>query len=274
MFSQLAGAQPLCVQQHGAVTEVTLANDAKRNALNLAMVSGLTSIVLAPPTGTRSIVISGGTHFSAGADIAIYVRGDRREIEALTDSAARLCRAMTESPLPIIAAVEGVALGGGFEIALAADIVIASQTVTFGLPETCLGLIPGWGGTQRLTAQVGPRRAKQMIMLAERIDAATAVELGLANSVCPPGEARSRALAVAERLAEGSGSALAATKAMVELGQGPLALEAERAALAHLFASPDGIEGVHAFAQKRSPRFGSPATASALSDTPPPTTKA
>lgn len=245
----------LRISRRGPVVEVTLANDDKRNALTHAMLTRLATLLEQPPDGTRVMVLTGGTHFSAGADIAVYAAGRPDAIENLTSTAARVCEAMTASPLPIIAAVEGVALGGGFELVLTADLAIASETAAFGLPETVLGLIPGWGGTQRLTAQVGPRRAKQIIMLAERIDAHQAAALGLVNEVVAAGQALPRAQAIADKLAHSSASALAATKSLVLAAQTPLALDAERAALRRLFTTPDGIEGVAAFVEKRSPVF-------------------
>ncbi len=247
----------LRIRRHGAVLEATLANDSRRNALNQAMLSGLDSLMASPPDGVAVIVLTGGTHFSAGADISVYAGGQPDAIENLTSTAARVCETMVASPLPIVVAVEGVALGGGFELVLAADIVIASTTASFGLPESKLGLIPGWGGTQRLTAQVGPRRAKQMIMLGERIDVQQAAALGLVNEVVDAGQALARALELGQLLEHGSATAIAATKTLVLAAQHPLALEAERATLRRLFTSPDGIEGVTAFIQKRPPSFGS-----------------
>lgn len=245
----------LRISQHGAIAEVVLANDAKRNALTHAMLLGLANLIARPADVTRVIVLTGGAHFSAGADISVYATRQPDAIDNLTSTAARVCEVMTASPLPIIVAVEGMALGGGFELVLAADIVIASETASFGLPETMLGLIPGWGGTQRLTAQVGPRRAKQMIMLAERVDAQQAADLGLVNEVVAEGQALPRALAQAHKLAQGSASAIAATKSLVLAAQHPLALDAERTTLRRLFTTPDGIEGVTAFIEKRQPTF-------------------
>lgn len=253
------GSTPqLRVSRHGAVVVAALANDSKRNALNQAMLTGLADLVAAPPDGVSVIVLTGGTHFSAGADISVYADGRSEAIESLTSTAARVCETMTTSPLPIIAAVEGVALGGGFELVLAADIVVASTTASFGMPESMLGLIPGWGGTQRLTAQVGPRVAKQMIMLAERIDADQAAALGLVNEVVDAGQALPHALDLAQRLQRGSATAIAAVKSLVLAAQQPLALEAERATLRRLFTSPDGVEGVNAFVEKRRPNFAQP----------------
>lgn len=248
----------LRVRRHGAVLEASFTNDSKRNALDQGMLTGLADLVAAPPDGVSVIVLTGGTHFSAGADISVYAAGRSDAIENLTSTAARVCEIMTTSPLPIIAAVEGVALGGGFELVLAADIVVASTTASFGLPESMLGLIPGWGGTQRLTAQIGPRRAKQMIMLAERIDADQAAALGLVNEVVDAGQALPRALELAQRLQHGSATAIAAVKSLVLAAQHPLALDAERATLRRLFMSPDGVEGVRAFVEKRRPNFARP----------------
>jgi enoyl-CoA hydratase/carnithine racemase len=140
-------------------------------------------------------------------------------------------------------------------VALAADLVVAGDTAKFGLPEVSLGLIPGWGGTQRLTAQVGGRKAKALIMLQQRLSAAEAYELGLVNEVVPAGTSRDRALELAGLLADSSASALAATKKLVSGVERALAYTDERATLMELFTSADGIEGVTAFVQKRPADF-------------------
>jgi enoyl-CoA hydratase/carnithine racemase len=238
------------------ILRLVLHRPGKRNAFDLEMVRTLTQALDARPAGTRAVVLSGGDFFCAGADIAVYGRGDIGEIGELTRAAGALVETISTVPVPVIAAVEGMALGGGFEVAMAADILIAGNTAKLGLPEVSLGLIPGWGGTQRLAAQVGSRTAKQLIMLQQRLTAADAHRLGLVNEVVAAGESLSRALEIARQLADSSATALAATKHLVSDIERSLAFADERATLMGLFTSPDGIEGVNAFVEKRRADFG------------------
>lgn len=238
------------------ILHVVLNRPHKRNAFDLTMVRSLTRIIDARSADTRVIVLSGGAFFCAGADIAVYGHGDQGQIGELTRAAGVLVETLATVPVPVIAAVEGMALGGGFEVALAADLVIAGETAKLGLPEVTLGLIPGWGGTQRLTAQVGSRKAKQLIMLAQRLRASEALTLGLVNEVVPDGQSLPRALEVARQLANSSATALAATKELVSGTERALAYSDERSTLMRLFTSADGIEGVAAFVEKRPADFG------------------
>ncbi|MGE0214491.1 enoyl-CoA hydratase/isomerase family protein [Mycolicibacterium sp.] len=242
-------------QARPGILHLVLDRPRKRNALNLDMVRTLTRLVDARPVDTRVIVLSGGAFFCAGADISVYGHGDPGSIGELTRAAGVLVDTIATVPVPVIAAVEGMALGGGFEVALAADLVVAGDTAEFGLPEVSLGLIPGWGGTQRLTSQVGARRAKQLIMLGQRLSAAEAHGLGLVNEVVPAGTSGDRALELAGLLADSSVSALAATKDLVSGTERALAYADERATLIELFTSADGVEGVTAFLQKRPADF-------------------
>jgi enoyl-CoA hydratase/carnithine racemase len=237
------------------VLHVVLNRPRKRNAFDLDMVRSLTRAIDGRPAGTRVIVLSGGSFFCAGADISVYGRGDLGETAELTRAAGVLVETIATVPVPVIAAVEGMALGGGFEVALAADLVVAGDTAELGLPEVSLGLIPGWGGTQRLTAQVGARKAKQLIMLGRRVPAAEAHDLGLVNEVVPAGTSRDRANELATVLARSSASALAATKELVSGAERALAYSYERATLMELFTSADGVEGVAAFVEKRPADF-------------------
>lgn len=237
------------------VLHVVLNRPRKRNAFDLDMVRSLTRAIDARPAGTRVIVLSGGSFFCAGADISVYGRGDLGEIGELTRAAGVLVETIATVPAPVIAAIEGMALGGGFEVALAADIVVAGETAELGLPELSLGLIPGWGGTQRLTAQVGARKAKQLIMFGQRLQASEAHALGLVNEVVPAGTSRVRANELAVILAGSSASALAATKNLVSNAERAMAYSDERATLMELFTSDDGVEGVTAFVEKRPANF-------------------
>jgi enoyl-CoA hydratase len=237
------------------ILHIVLNRTKKRNAFDLNMIRSLTRAIDGRAQGARAIVISGGAFFSAGADIAVYGRGDQGEVGEITRAAGALVDTISAVPVPVVAAVEGMALGGGFEVALAADFIIAGETAKFGLPEVSLGLLPGWGGTQRLTAQVGSRKAKQLIMLQQRLAAREALELGIVNEVVAEGTSLARALEIARTLAACSATALAATKELVSGTERALAYSDERATLMRLFTSPDGIEGVAAFVEKRPADF-------------------
>lgn len=237
------------------VLHVILNRPKKRNALDLGMIQSLTRIIDSRSPNVRVMVISGGAFFCAGADIAVYGRGDQGEIGEMTRAAGVMVETIATVPVPVVAAVEGMALGGGFEVALAADLVFAGESAELGLPEVSLGLIPGWGGTQRLTAQIGARRAKQLIMLQQRLPAHQARDLGLVNDVVSDGTAVDRALEIAGQLAASSATALAATKELASTSERALAYGDERATLMRLFASTDGIEGVAAFVGKRPADF-------------------
>ncbi len=201
---------------------------------------------------------AGDRAFAAGADI--------KEMEAMTVDEARAwgalgheCGRLLETmPKPTLAAVNGFALGGGCELALACDVRFASTRAKLGQPEVSIGIIPGWGGTQRLTRVVGVGLAKELILSGRTVDADEALRIGLINALFPPEELLDRTLELAGSLAAKSPLVLGAAKEMVNLAlQGELsrslADEAER--FAQLFASEDQKEGMRAFVEKREPQF-------------------
>lgn len=159
---------------------------------------------------------------------------------------------------PVLAAVNGFALGGGCELALSCDMIFASDRARFGQPEINLGVIPGFGGTQRLPKAVGMRRAKELIYLGEMVDAAKAYEIGLVNAVFPAERLLEEVRAVALKLAGKPGFALGQAKKAVQVGF-PLDLASgmalEREAFAMTFATRDRAEGMKAFLEKRKPSF-------------------
>jgi len=168
------------------------------------------------------------------------------------------CRLLESMPKPTIAAVNGFALGGGCELALACDIRYASENAKFGQPEINLAVIPGWGGTQRLARAIGPALAKDLILTGRTIDAGEALRIGLVSSVYPQPELLDRALDTAASLAKKSAVALSAAKDATnralqgDLGAG---LSYEAILFAALFATEDQKEGMRAFAEKREPEF-------------------
>jgi enoyl-CoA hydratase/carnithine racemase len=186
-----------------------------------------------------------------------------RTSRALADFTARakaLCVALTTSPAIVVAAVDGVAMGGGFELVLSADLVIASDRSRFGLPEIKLGLIPGWGGTQRLTRFLGPNGAKEAVLLGEPFDAERARQCGIVSRVVSPDELAEAAADLARQLAARAPLALSAGKAAVTAAYDPehgadAGSGTETDHLLRLFASADGREGIAAFVEKRAAIF-------------------
>jgi enoyl-CoA hydratase len=208
----------------------------------------------------RAVVLSGAGEraFAAGADI--------KEMEGMSVDEARAwgrlghqCGHLLETmPKPTIAAVNGFALGGGCELALACDIRYASDQAKLGQPEVSIGIIPGWGGTQRLARVVGLGLAKELILSGRIVDAQEALRIGLVTAVFRPDEVLDEALALAGSLAAKSPLVLAAAKELTNRslqGEFSAGLEEEAERFAQLFSSEDQKEGMRAFIEKRSPEF-------------------
>jgi enoyl-CoA hydratase len=227
-----------------------------RLVLNRPLLAELAAALtaLAADAAIRAAVLSGsGEHFAAGADLAEVEAKSRAE--AAMDPRKALWAEIRAFPKPLIAAVDGFALGGGLELALLADLLVAGATARLGLPESNLGLVPGAGGGQRLLARIGPARAARMVMMGEVIDAKTAYEWGLASHISD-GPAAGIADELATRLAGRAPLALAAAKrALVAGGEAGLAFGAERTAFEQLLDSADKAEGIRAFREQRKPRF-------------------
>jgi enoyl-CoA hydratase len=257
-------AAPLVrVDRPGDRVAVLLLDRAERlNALSSAAAADLAAAVAdveSDPEVGAIVVAGAGRCFSAGADIA--------ELEGLDGPpafAAFVTRlegalsALARSPLPSVAAVHGVALGGGLELALACDLRIAESTARLGMPEIKLGLLPAAAGTARLTRMLPPAIAKQMLLTGEPLAAGEAHRLGLVNEVVDDGAAREGAVRLAALLAGRPPRALAAGKRVVdEGGEMPLdaAIAFERETVAALFGSEDRAEGIRAFLEKRPPTF-------------------
>jgi enoyl-CoA hydratase len=235
------------------------------DALNALDVSTLTALRdrltdVANDESTRVIVLTGAGEkaFAAGADIK-YMSGlgvdEAKEWGALGHETTRLLETM---PKPTIAAVNGFALGGGCELALACDIRYASARAKLGQPEINLGIIPGWGGTQRLARVAGVGFAKELILTGRTVDAEEALSRGLVEAVFEQGELHEKALERARQLASKSPVALAAAKAALNRafqGEHAQNLEQEAERFGDLFDSEDAKEGLAAFVEKREPNF-------------------
>lgn len=251
----------LVTEPSEGVRLVTLSRPDAANALSTAMGEELlalwTSLAKAPDL--RVVILTGaGRFFCAGADL--------KERDGMTDAAwseqhvmfEAMIRAQLAVPVPIIAAVNGAAMGGGCEMALACDFAWASETARLGLPEVGLGIIPGLGGTQYVTRAVGEKRAAELLMSGLPIDAATALDFGLVNRVIPADELMPQVLERARVIAGKAPLSVKALKAVVRGGAAlPLdkAMALELVQYNRLFKTEDRHEGVAAFNQKRTAAF-------------------
>jgi enoyl-CoA hydratase len=257
--------QNLVVEKTGEIVVVTINRPKALNALNTATLVEMDTVFsgLATDKTARVVILTGGGEksFVAGADIA--------EMQPMTATEARnwsrfgqaVLRRLERLPQPVIAAVNGFALGGGCELAMACDIRIAAENARFGQPESGLGITPGFGGTQRLARLVGRGWANELLFSADSIDAAEASRIGLVNKVVPAGQALEAALALAHKIASRSRLAVGYCKAAVNDGldtglDSAIAYEAEVFGLC--FAANDQKEGMAAFLEKRKPCFIGP----------------
>ena len=227
-----------------------------KNALNTAILGGLAAVLqrLAADPGCRAVLLCGAEgNFAAGADIGEIEH--KSSAEGAVDPRKGHWASIRAFPKPLVAAVDGFALGGGLELALMADLLVAGPTARLGLPESNLGLIPGAGGGQRLMGRIGPARAARMVLMGEIIDAATAFSWGLASHLSEA-PAADEAGALTAKLAQRAPLALAAAKrALVEGAEAALALGTERAGFEALLDSADKAEGIRAFREKRRPVY-------------------
>jgi enoyl-CoA hydratase/carnithine racemase len=251
------------VERDGRIAWLTLERPEAANALSKALVGDLAATLQAflheeEPLPVLVVTGAGEKAFCAGADLKERramsldeTRAFLRELNATVD-------ALASYPQPVIAALNGAAHGGGLELALACDIRIAAQGIEVGLPEVRLGIIPGAGGTQRLSRLCGVAVAKELILTGRRIDAGRAQTLGLVSAVVPPAELRAEALRWATELATAGPLAAAQAKAAIDGGLGLSLAEAlliERQAYEVVLTSEDRNEGLRAFAEKRKPNF-------------------
>jgi len=202
----------------------------------------------------RAVVLYGGERaFAAGADIKEMLGLTPHEITSLGRTLNAAVSAVARLTQPVIAAITGYALGGGFELALAADFRLVADNAKVGLPEISLGVIPGAGGTQRLARLIGPTKAKELIFTGQPIGADEAVALGIASRAVPADQVFTEALAMASRLAAGPTAALAAAKRAIDDGlDGPLSagLEIEAEKFAELFGTEDARTGMTSFIEQ------------------------
>jgi enoyl-CoA hydratase len=259
--------EPLLVREEANTLVVTVHRPEALNALNASVMKSFHTVlewaesaIAARPDHLRAMVITGSGEkaFVAGADI--------KEFEAMTPAQAldfarrgqELFTRLEKMRIPVIAAVNGFALGGGLELALACDFIYASENAKFGLPECTLGLMPGFGGTVRLPRRIGPAKAREMTFTGSMINAAEALQLGLAAKVVPQLGLMAAALETAKIIASRAPVAVQAIKKSIHEGMNlneEKANELEAHLFGQLFSTQDKSEGVRAFIEKRKPQF-------------------
>jgi enoyl-CoA hydratase len=253
---------PVDLERQGPVGIITLNRPEALNALSLEMLDQLDAAldVVEGDAELRAVIITGAGQkaFSAGADIGAMREATALEARAYAQRGHQAINRLESFPRPIIAAVNGYALGGGCEFCLACDIRLASDRATFGLPEVNLGIMPGWGGTQRLARATSPGFAKELIFTGRMCRAEEAHAHGLVNHVYPHDTLMAEAITLAELIATKPPWAISAAKEVVNLAlegdlRGHLARELDAFALA--FTTEDQREGMAAFLEKRQPTF-------------------
>ena len=252
----------ILIDHDDTVVTLTLNRPEKLNALNAELLGELAAAINALPTdaSVRCVIMTGAGEkaFAAGADIAAMSEMTPVQAKHFADVGHGIGRAIEQLAVPVIAAVNGFALGGGCELALACDFIYASDRAKLGQPEVNLGVIPGFGGTQRLARRVGEARARELCMTGDTLTADEALRIGLVNAVVPAAELLPKVREVARKIASKGPLAIAAVKRVVARGADvPLATanELEATAFAALFGTHDQREGMRAFAEKRAAKF-------------------
>ena len=256
----MTAADPLIIERPSDDIVVFRINRPQvRNALNLEVRARLADEVtrFGADTTTRCLIVTGSdVAFAAGADIGEMAEAG--PVEVMARNVQKYGRIVSECPKPLIAAVEGFALGGGLELALCADIIVAGESAKVGLPEVKLGILAGGGGTQKLARLAGSKRAMLLLMTGRMFSAAEALGMGVISEMAPTGQALARALEIAREIASMPPISVMQIKEIVNAGlNAPLdaALMLERKAFQLQFASSDQKEGMRAFLEKRKPTF-------------------
>ncbi len=248
----------------GDILVLTLARPSALNAIDNAVLAALHESLDAleaaeSAPSPRAVVLTGegGRAFSTGMDLKERARFDDDDLRAQRREIVRLITRVHELPIPVVAAVEGFALAGGFELALACDLIVASSEASFGLPEVKVGIFPGGGSTQTLTWLVGPARARDIILTGRRLTADEAERWGIAARVVGAGGALAAAIELAQGIANGAPIGVRQARAAIRGAHRSLAegLAAENALYEEVLVSEDRREGFRAFAEKRPPRF-------------------
>lgn len=254
--------QTIQVERNESFAIVRLNRPEKLNALSRETIAALSETFKSfeADEELRAVILTGAGNraFSAGTDLSELIHVSAAEAETVAERGQQLCNQIEQSQVPVIAAINGIAAGGGCELALACHLRIATPNVRFSLPETKLGIIPGYGGTQRLTREIGRARALELILTSGTINADDALRLGLINRLVPFSELLPAAEELAREIAQLAPLAIrACLKAVVGGAELPLqeGLALEAKLFASLFATEDMHEGTRAFLEKRQPIF-------------------
>ncbi len=250
------------VQHDGAVATITIDRPSAANCLSRTTLAELKNAVAQVGTAkdARAVILTGAGDkaFCAGADLKERAGMSDAQVRDFVRTIRDLGSAISALPQPVVAAINGVAFGGGCELALACDIRVMDERAQIGLTETSLGIIPGGGGTQLLPRLIGPARAIEMIVTARRVGAEEAHRIGLVNQIAPAGGALKAAMQVAERIAANAPIAVRAAKEAARLGSAlPMAdaLQLETTLYDRCLGTADRIEGLTAFREKRPPVY-------------------
>ncbi len=253
--------QTLKVSIDGAIATVTIDREAQLNALSSTVMTEIAAVAgeLELSTDVRVVILTGaGKAFVAGADISEMADMSPNQARAFAEMGGAVGHAIESSEKAWIAAVNGFALGGGCELALCCDFIHASEKAKFGQPEVKLGVIPGFGGTQRLARRVGVAKCKELCMTGDQISAAEALRIGLADAVWPADELIAKVTELAQRIAANGPLAVAEVKRLIHEGQSTsldAALSLEARSFGLLFGTADQREGMAAFLGKRKAEF-------------------
>jgi len=252
----------ILIEQKDTIAIITINRPNQLNALNKETILELSDVFksIEGNKSIRAIILTGSGEkaFVAGADIKEFFEFDVDQGKQLSAHGHKILFDLVEkSTTPVIAAVNGFALGGGLELAMSCHFRVVSDNAKLGLPEVTLGVIPGYGGTQRLAQLVGKGRAMEMIMTAKMISAQEAVNYGLANHVVPQDQLLSTCLDIATKIARNSSTAIAGAINAVNAGfkHGVNGFETEINEFGKCFGTPDFVEGTTAFIEKRKPAF-------------------
>jgi enoyl-CoA hydratase len=252
----------LAIERRAAIEVWTIDGEGRRNAISMALLRELSEHLARAGSdrALRAVILTGAGDkaFCAGADLKERARMSADEVHRFHEALRGALRAIEGAPQPFVAALNGAALGGGLELALACDLRVAADTAQLGLPEVSLGIIPGGGGTQRLARLVGVAHAKDLVLTARRISAAEALSMGLVTRLAPPQRLLDEALETAAQLARNAPVSLRQAKRAIDGGfHLPLeeALELEHRLYQDCLGTRDRTEALRAFAEKRPPVF-------------------
>ncbi|MEM4587792.1 MAG: enoyl-CoA hydratase-related protein [Candidatus Jordarchaeales archaeon] len=251
----------IILRKEGRIARIILNRPDKLNALNPELIEELGKAIeeVKSDKDIRVLVITGsGKAFSAGADVGAMVEATPLQAKEASLRGHKVFRMLEELDIPVIAAINGYALGGGCELALACDIRIASEKAWLGQPEINLGIIPGWGGCLRLPKLVGAAKAMELILTGDRISAQEALQIGLVNKVVPEDKLEEAVKELADKLANKPPIAVKLAKKVIRKGLEcslDAGIETENSAFSLCFATQDQKEGMRAFLEKRQPQF-------------------